>query len=290
MKPTGRSRLAALAAVVTHTSGRLTMVLLIPLVLLGLLGPWLIPFDPLEVAAGPPLAPPGAPHWFGTDQLGRDQLARVAAAIPVAFLIPIVSVAFAVIGGGLLGVVAGYRGGATERVLMAITDILLAVPALLMAILIVAVFGGGPVNTTLAISLIYVPRFARIARAPTLSIRRMPYVDAARLAGTRPVKLVARHVVPGLVPPMVVMAALSLSTALLAQAGLSFLGLGIAPPAPDLGSMLAASTNFMLLSPWLAIFPGLVVVALVLGFNLLADAIQDVVDPGVSRARTIAVQ
>jgi ABC-type dipeptide/oligopeptide/nickel transport system permease subunit len=286
--PRSRRRLTRqLAAIARHPSGRWGLVILSALVLVAVVGAFR-PYGPNEINPDAVLNSVDGRYWFGTDQTGRDQFARVAAAIPIAFAVPLLAVLLGLLVGSTIGVVAAYAGGVVERVLMWVTDLFLAMPPLLLAVVISGVFGAGMRNTVLAIGLIFVPRFARIARSSTLSVRHLPYVDAARLAGTRPGRLVLRHVLPGLVPGLVVMTTLSLSTALLAQASLSFLGMGVVPPQADLGNMLAAATSFITLAPWLVVFPVLAIVFLILGFNLLGDAVRDVIDPRVDRMRNAA--
>jgi ABC-type dipeptide/oligopeptide/nickel transport system permease subunit len=161
-------------------------------------------------------------------------------------------------------------------------------PPLLMAIVVAGVFGAGTRNTIIAIALIYIPRFIRIARVSTLALRTRPFIDAARLAGTGPVRLVVRHVIPGVVPGLIVMTTLTLSTALLALSALSFLGLGLRPPAADLGSMLADSVGLIPIAPWLVIFPSIVLVLLIFGFNLSGDAVGNAIDPRIKHERARA--
>ena len=184
--------------------------------------------------------------------------------------------------GGLIGVVAGFAGGVAERASMWTTDLFLAMPPLLMAIIVTGVFGAGLRNTIIAIALIYAPRFARIARGAALSLRSRPVRRRRTARGHAAERLMARHIVPGIVPPLIVMTTLTLSTALLAASALSFLGLGLRPPQADLGSMLSESVSLIPVAPWLVIFPSIVLVLLVIGFNVPGDAVGNVVDPRVS--------
>lgn len=273
-----------LRAVVRHPSGRLGLIMIAPVVILAVLGPLVIPWDPIQMNAPDQLQGPSGRHWFGTDQSGRDLAARVVSAIPVVLWVPLGAVLLAMTAGSAVGILAGYRRGRLERVLMAGTDVLLAMPGLLTAILIVGVFGGGARNMILAIGVIYLPRFARIARGSTLEVRGLPYVDAARLSGTKPLPLVIRHILPGISSPLFVMAVLSLSTGLIVQTSLSYLGFGFEPPAADLGRMLANSVPLLTLAPWMAVSPALVITLLILAFNNLGDAVRDVMDPEVARA------
>ncbi len=281
----GRARFwYQLRAVASHPSGRFGLILILPVLVLAIVGPWVVPWDPIQINPSDSLQGPSARHWFGTDQLGRDLAARVVSAIPVVLWVPVGAVLLAVTAGSTVGILAGYRRGWLERLLMAGTDVLLAMPGLLTAILIVGVFGGGSRNMILAIGVIYLPRFTRIARGSTLEVRGLPYVDAARLSGTKPLALVVRHILPGISSPLFVMCVLSLSTGLLVQTSLSFLGFGFEPPTADLGRMLANAVDFLQLAPWMAIFPALIITLLILAFNNLGDAVRDVMDPEVARA------
>jgi ABC-type dipeptide/oligopeptide/nickel transport system permease subunit len=203
----------------------------------------------------------------------------VVAGSGIALAVAMLSVAIAMVLGVLIGVVAGYFGGLVDTVLNRSQDVLFAFPTLLLAIIIVAVLGPGLVNAVLAIAIVYTPRFARIARASALGIKTSEYLDAARLAGVSTPVILVRHVLPNVLPPVIVLAALSMSTAQLAYASLSFLGLGISPPQADWGSMLSKARDFITVAPWLVVFPTLALVLLMLAFNVLGDAIRDVLDP-----------
>ncbi|MGA2502511.1 MAG: ABC transporter permease [Anaerolineales bacterium] len=248
----------------------------------------MIRWDPNALNFNALLEGPSTRHVMGTDQMGRDQLARIGHAIPIAVAIPVGAVAIALAIGSGIGLLAGYLGGIWERFLMGVTDIFLAMPVLLLAVFIIGVFGEGLTNTMIAIAIIYAPRFSRIARGSTLKIKYLPYVDAARIAGTHPVKLIFKHIIPGIFPELLVMATLSISNALITQSALSFLGLGLVPPQADLGGMLSASVPFVNLAPWLMWFPALTITCMILSFNLIGDAVRDVVDPRVSRSKYAA--
>lgn len=265
---------------ITQGSGRVGGLLLAALVVVAVVGA--LVGDPTVQNSQARLAPPSPEHLFGTDQLGRDQFARIASAIPIAFALPLGSVLIALVIGSTIGMLAAYLGGFTERVLMWVTDIFLALPPLLLAIVVSGVFGAGLRNMTLAIAMIFVPRFARMARATTLSVKHLPYIEAARLSGSNGIAVLLRHVLPSVFPSLIVVTTLSLSTALLAQASLSYLGLGVVPPAADLGNMLAEATRSIGVAPWLVVFPSIAIVLLILGFNLLGDAVRDVLDPRIA--------
>lgn len=274
--------------IVVHPSGLIGTLLLVPIILLAIFGPGLVQWEPNALNTDDLLQGPGVNHLMGTDQMGRDQFARVIDALPLAFIMPFGAVIIALTIGSVVGGIAGYLGGFWERLLMWMTDIYLAMPALLLAIFIIGVFGGGLTNTVIAISLIYMPRFTRIARGSTRGIKNLPFVDAARIAGTHPLRIILRHILPSIFPELLVMATLSLSTALIAQSALSFLGLGVTPPQADLGNMLSEAIKFVVLAPWLLWFPALTLTLIILSFNLIGDAVRDVVDPRVSRAREAA--
>ena len=268
-----------LAQLLRHKGGRFGLACVALFLLLAVFGRFVVPFDPNASEFTSLLAGPSARHWFGTDELGRDTLSRVVAGSGIALAVAMLSVAIAMVLGVLIGVVAGYFGGLVDTVLNRSQDVLFAFPTLLLAIIIVAVLGPGLVNAVLAIAIVYTPRFARIARASALGIKTSEYLDAARLAGVSTPVILVRHVLPNVLPPVIVLAALSMSTAQLAYASLSFLGLGISPPQADWGSMLSKARDFITVAPWLVVFPTLALVLLMLAFNVLGDAIRDVLDP-----------
>jgi peptide/nickel transport system permease protein len=281
MVPRGAKRRWAesLKRIAQHSSGRLGVIIIGAILVFACAGPFLVSWRPNVIDTNQVLQGPNTHHLLGTDGIGRDQLARIIAAIPVALEVTVGSTVFAMVIGGIIGVVAGFVGGAVERLFMWCTDIFLAMPPLLMAIVVTGVFGSGLRNTLLAIGVIYMPRFVRIARAGARTLRDRPFVDAARLAGAPSRRILRRHVVPGVLPSIIVMTTLTLSSALLAASALSFLGLGLRPPHADLGNMLSESVSLMSVAPWLVIFPSIVLVLMVLGFNLLGDAVGDVLDP-----------
>ena len=262
-----------------HAEGRFAVALLAVIVLLGLVAPRVLPYGPTQINARDALQAPGLAHPFGTDELGRDQLSRVAAAAPIALYSAAASVAVALVAGTVIGLVAGYAGGPSDLALSAVVEIMFSMPALLLALLVVGVLGPGLNNALMAVAIVYVPRFARIARGATLSVRQRQFIEAARATGCSPMRIVAEHVLPNILPSMIVQTALSLSTAEIAQASLSFLGLGVQPPYADWGNMLAGSRGFVTVAPWLVIFPSSALVLLIIAFNLLGDALRDVLDP-----------
>lgn len=264
---------------VRHRGGAFGLAVLALFLLLAVFGRWIAPFDPNLGVIADALAEPSRAHPFGTDELGRDILSRVIEGSRIAILVAGISVGLALAVGVLLGVVAGYAGGWVDAVVSRALDILFAFPTLLLAIVIVAVLGPGLLNAALAIAIVYTPRFARIARAAALTIATSEFLDAARLAGVRPGTILVRHVLPNVLPSVIVLAALSMSTAQLAYASLSFLGLGVNPPQADWGNMLSKARDFVTLAPWLVIWPTAALVLLMLAFNVLGDAVRDVLDP-----------
>lgn len=248
-------------------------------ILVAIFGPWIEPYDPNALDVGPPLSPPTTEHWFGTDELGRDQLSRVIAAIRVAVIVALSSVGLALVIGGSLGIAAGYFRSGVDTVTMRGMDVLFAFPELILAIIVIAALGPSLATAVIAISIVYVPRFARVARAATLTVKGQAYIEAAQVSSLSSWRILARHVIPNIRAPMIVMTALSMSTAQLAYATLSFLGFGARPPQADFGSMLSAARNFMTFDSWLVIFPGLALVLLIVAFNLCGDAVRDALDP-----------
>ena len=225
------------------------------------------------------LQPPSGAHWFGTDELGRDVLSRVLVAVQASMRIAVISVALALVVGVALGVLAGYRGGWLDTVLMRIVDVMFAFPVLLLALAVVAILGPGVTTTILAIGIVYTPIFARVARASTLGVRTEPYVQMSRAMGTGDGYILRRHVLPNISGPLIVQTSLSLAFAILSEAALSFLGLGIQPPEPSLGRMIFDSQGFVTMAWWMAVFPGAAIFVIVLAFNLFGDGLRDVLDP-----------
>jgi len=267
------------APLLRHKGGLFGVVVFGLFLFLALFGRFVSPYDANASDFASLLTGPSAQHWFGTDELGRDTLSRVIAGSSIAVTVALLSVAIAMVLGVLIGVVAGYFGGLVDTVLNRSQDVLFAFPTLLLAIIIVAVLGPGLLNAVVAIAIVYTPRFARIARASALSIKTAEYLDAARLAGVGTPTILLRHLLPNVLPPVIVLAALSMSTAQLAYASLSFLGLGVSPPQADWGSMLSKARDFITVAPWLVAFPTAALVLLMLAFNVLGDAIRDVLDP-----------
>jgi peptide/nickel transport system permease protein len=254
-------------------------VLVVVQALAALAAPWLAPYDPNAQDILARLTGPSAAHILGTDNFGRDTLARTLYGYRTLFTISALSVLGALLAGGSIGVAAAWRGGWFDEVAMRLMDILFAYPIILLAIGIIAVLGPGAISTAIAIGVVYTPIFARTLRAPALLLKETEYVNAARSVGATDTRILARHLLPNLSPIMLVQTSLSLSTAMLVEAALSFLGLGTQPPTASLGRMLAESRNFLNSSPWPAVFSGAAILLAALGFNLLGDGLQDRLDP-----------
>ena len=239
----------------------------------------LAPFDPVEQSLLAVNEAPGAEHWLGTDQFGRDVLSRIMFGARTSLVLGLLAPVLAAAVGTGLGVAGGYRGGWPDRVLNRVVDLLLAFPALLLGILVAAALGGGFGSTLTVLVIAFAPRFARLARASTLGLRREAFIDAAVVAGLRPWRIVGRHVLPNVAGPLVVVLTLEIATAIRLEATLSFLGLGTQAPEPSWGNIIRDGLNNLYGSPWPIVGAGLAVTATVLGFNLLGDAARDVLDP-----------
>lgn len=257
----------------------LSTLVLILVAVVAVSATWIAPYGINDVDVPNALQPPGGAHWFGTDELGRDVLSRALVAIQASMRIAVVSVTFAVVVGVAVGVVAGYRGGWLDTALMRVVDVMFAFPVLLLALAVVAILGPGVTTTMLAIGIVYTPIFARVSRASTLGVRTEPYVSASRAMGTGDVYILRRHILPNIAGPLIVQTSLSLAFAILSEAALSFLGLGIQPPEPSLGRMIFDSQGFVTMAWWMAVFPGAAIFVIVLAFNLFGDGLRDVLDP-----------
>lgn len=255
------------------------MVVLALLVIAALIGPYIAPYGYNEVNVPDRLTGPSPAHLFGTDNLGRDVFSRVLLGARVSLLVGFVAVGISLTAGTLLGLVAGFYGGRVDDLIMRMMDVLFAFPAMLMAIAVLAILGPGTVNAMIAIGIVYTPIFARVTRGSVLSVRESVHVRAARSLGASDVRLLALHILPNVLAPIIVQTSVSLAFAILSEAALSFLGLGTQPPDPSWGRMLAESRGFMAQAWWIAVFPGLAIFFTVLSFNVLGDAMRDALDP-----------
>ena len=253
--------------------------ILAALTLVALLAPLLAPQDPLAQDLYGRLQPPSTSHLLGTDDFGRDILSRIVYGARISLRIGLITIALALTGGTLLGLIAGYHGGFADMLIMRLMDLMLAFPAILLAIAIVAVIGPGIDNVILAVCIILVPQFARLVRASVLTVRETTYVEAARALGASESRVLFYGILPNCTAPLIVQATLGMGTAILDAAGLSFLGLGAQPPAPEWGAMLAGGRELLLRAPWVMTFPGLAIFTVVLGLNLFGDGLRDALDP-----------
>lgn len=248
-------------------------------VVVAVTAPILAPADPMAIHTSQMLHPPSRLSWLGTDQFGRDILSRLLVGARTSMLVAFASVSLALGLGTTIGLLGGYWGRWVDALAMRIMDILFAFPAILLAIAIMAVVGPSVPNLILAIGIVYTPQFARIARAATLTIKHLEFMEAARAIGASSGRLIARYLVPNVLAPIIVQISVSLSLAILSESALSFLGLGTQPPTPSWGNMLSEGRQFMEIAPWNAIFPGIAIMLVVLGFNLLGDGLRDLLDP-----------
>ena len=247
--------------------------------LLAVLAPLVAPHSPTEIFPGAALQAPSWRFPLGTDELGRDVLSRLIYGARVSMRVAVISVGIGLTVGTLLGLVVGFLGGVADNVVMRLMDVMFAFPEILLAIAIVAILGPGLDNTMIAIGIAVIPIYARTARAAALALKGEEFIEAARALGVGEFRIVFRHVLPNALSPIIVLCTVNVGTAILTTAGLSYIGLGAQPPTPEWGSMLASAQPYLSTAPWVSIFPGLVIFAVVMAFNLLGDAIRDVADP-----------
>jgi peptide/nickel transport system permease protein len=280
--------MTALAATVRHARyvigenpvTGLAFALFVLIVLVALVGPYLVPIDPLASDTVAALKAPSLRHWFGTDQLGRDIFSRVVVATRLDFGIAVWSVVLVFVMGGLAGVAAGFFGGWTDRIVGRIADTIMAFPLFVLAMGIVAALGNTVTNIVIATAIVNFPLYARVARAEANVRREAGFVEAARLSGNGDLRILAFQILPNVFPILVVQMSLTMGYAILNAAGLSFIGLGVRPPTPEWGIMVAEGAAFMVSGEWwIAFFPGLALMVAVFCFNLLGDGLRDIVDP-----------
>ncbi|MCL6451635.1 MAG: ABC transporter permease [Acetobacteraceae bacterium] len=254
-------------------------VLFLVLVFLALFAPWIAPYPPNQTDFPRSLKPPCREHLMGTDEFGRDVLSRVIYGARMSLQVGVISVGIALVLGVFLGALSGYVGGWVDNIIMRLMDIMLAFPAILLAISIMAVLGPGLTNAMIAIGIVTVPQYARIVRGSILSIKEHEYVEAARAIGCSQGKIIFRHILPNIMAPIIVRTTLGTSEAILEAAALGFLGLGVQPPTAEWGAMLSRAQRYIYTAPYLATFPGLAITATVLGLNLFGDGLRDALDP-----------
>jgi peptide/nickel transport system permease protein len=275
----GRRTLALFSAVTANRGARVGLLLVLALIIAAVFAPWIAPYGPSQMGAGMSLTPPSADHWFGTDEFGRDMFSRVVHGARLTIQVGLIAVGISLTVGTLTGLVAGYAGGWTERILMRLVDVVFSFTETLIALAAVAVLGPSLTNAMVAVGIAAIPFYARVAYSVTLVERNRAYFDAAYVAGAGHFRLVFIHLLPNILPPLIVVATLGVSSAVLAAAGLSFLGLGAQPPSPEWGAMLSAARDYFTQAPWIMIYPGLAIMVTVLAFNLLGDGIREALDP-----------
>ena len=288
VEPVGPARTSGLVAVLEQTryvlgENKVTgfaFALLIVILIAAIFGPYVVPYDPLASDTAAALQPPSAAHWFGTDQLGRDIFSRVIVATRLDFFIAIASVALVFLMGGLAGIAAGYFGGWTDRIVGRIADTIMAFPLFVLAMGIVAALGNTVTNIIIATAIINYPLYARVARAEANVRREAGFVQAARLSGNGEFRIVLTQILPNIMPIMVVQMSLTMGYAILNAAGLSFIGLGVRPPTPEWGIMVAEGANFIVSGEWwIVLFPVFALVILSLSVNILGDWLRDALNP-----------
>jgi peptide/nickel transport system permease protein len=249
----------------------------------ALIAPYFAPYDPVQQDLPNALKPMSEKHFFGTDEFGRDIFTRIIFGARISLFIGTGAVAIAFVVGMIMGTLAGYYGGLVDSIVMRIMDIMLSFPAILLAIVIVTILGPGLVNVLIAVGVQSTPIFARMIRGSVLSVKENEYITAARALGSNDLRIMVSHILPNCMAPMIVLSTLRIGTAIITASGLSFLGLGAQPPTPEWGAMLATGRNYLRAAPWVATTPGLAIMMVVFGFNLLGDGLRDSMDPRMKR-------
>jgi peptide/nickel transport system permease protein len=277
--PTQQPTLAALRRLFRSPAGLSGLLIVIVVTLSAVFAPFVSPYDPIELKPADRLQGPSLAHPLGTDQYGRDTLSRILFGGRSSLAVAVTSIAFAALLGSALGLLGGYYRGWIDVIVMRLSDILLSFPAVLLAIALLAFLGNSFTNLVLAIGIVYVGPFARVARAAVLSVREELYVEASRASGSSDWRTLFITLLPNALAPLIIEITLRLAYAILTEASLSFLGLGTPPPAPSWGQMIAENRRFLALAPWATVAPGLAIMVIVLGFNLLGDGLRDALDP-----------
>lgn len=249
------------------------------IVMMAMLAPVLAPHDPIKLNTSDSLASPGSRYWMGTDSFGRDELSRIIYGARISVQMGFVAVLISVIGGSLLGLVSGYYRSIVDMVIARLTDVMLAFPGILLALVIIAILGRNLRSAMIAVGISGMPIFIRVVRSSVLSVREREYVAAARVIGCHDVRILSRHILPNVLAPVIVLATLGIPNAIIAGASLSFLGLGVRPPTADWGGMLSDGRSYVASAWWLSTFPGLAIVVMVLAINLFGDGLRDALDP-----------
>jgi len=257
----------------------LGLVLIALLIILAVIGSFISPYNPLTPEPLNRLKGPSWSHLFGTDSLGRDILSRIIYGSRISIIIGLIAVSISLIPGTILGLLSGFYGKWVEDPVMRSMDIMLAFPAILLAIFITAILGPSLLNTMIAVGIVYIPHYARVVRSSVLSLKEQLFIEAVRAVGGSDLRIIALHILPNTIPPIIVYATLGMGTAVLQAAALGFLGLGAQPPTPEWGAMLSEGRQYIQNAPHVAAFPGLAIFVLVLGFNLFGDGLRDLLDP-----------
>lgn len=277
--PWRRTLASAIAVFNANKTTWLGLVVFLAIALVALLAPWLAPFDPIEQHILDAMTPPNETYLLGTDSFGRDVLSRIFWGARISLVIGISSVVFGMILGSALGLMAGYWGGRIDQLIMRAMDVMLSFPTLIMGLLVVAMLGPSMVNLTVAIALTVVPKFARVARAPTIAVKQRDYIEACRSLGYSDVRIMVVHILPNILGDILVLGSLWTATAIRIEASLSFIGLGVKPPTATWGGIIREGFENILDAPWISIYAGLAVVLSVFALNLLGDGLRDAVDP-----------
>ncbi|WP_129688162.1 nickel transporter permease [Gottfriedia acidiceleris] len=248
-------------------------------ILVAIFAPLISPKDPFAIDLMNKLQTPSLEHWMGTDDKGRDILSRIIYGSRLSISVGFISVLFGAIFGITLGLLAGYYGKWVDTIIMRVVDVLLAFPGILLALAIISALGPSLINVMVAVGIFSIPTFARIVRGSTLSVRKLEYIDAIRSLGATDATIIFKHIFPNILSPIIVQATLKLATAILSAAGLSYLGLGAQPPSPEWGAMLSSGRDYLFTAPHIALFPGIAISTLVLGFNIFGDGLRDALDP-----------
>jgi len=275
----GRAR-SFVGAILRNRGAVIGLAIVLVLIAVAILAPWIAPYDPLKMGAGRRLQPPSWAHPFGTDEFGRDMLSRIIFGSRLTLTVGTVAVSISATTGLLVGMIGGYVGGWPERLLMRSVDVLFSFTEVLIALAAVAILGPSLQNAVIAVGVAAIPFYARIAYAQVMIEKNRPYFEAAVSTGAGHFRLIFRHLLLNVLPPMIVVATLGMSTSILGAAGLSFLGLGAQPPFPEWGLMLALGRDYITLAPWITTIPGVAIAVTVLGFNLLGAGIREGIDPG----------
>ncbi len=255
------------------------IVLTVLILLVALFGPWFTPFDPLEQNIAQGDLAPGGEHLLGTDNFGRDVLSRIILGTRVSLAVSLSAVGLAMVIGGLWGIVAGYKGGKIDALSIRFIDMLMTFPTIILGLMVLAVLGSGMFNLSIAIAVAITPRFARIARGSAISLKQRDFIQAARALGMNDLRVILFHIVPNIANEILVVGTLWSATAILQEANLSFIGLGVRPPMPSWGGMIRDGVNQLLFQPWLSLAPGIAIFIVVLAFNMIGDGLRDVLDP-----------